>query len=144
TPTWRRAACARSTGATTRGDDAPVDGRELREHLSIRPGMPLVGLASCPHTGERKRMLKLTFVLRRLRSLSREEFQRYWWQTHGPLVRRHAAALRIRRYVQVHTLDDPLNAALRESRGAEEGYDGVAELWSESRADLEAVPCTAD
>src|SRR5712664_2236271 len=82
-------------------------------------------------------MLKLVFPLRRLPALSREEFQRYWYETHGPLVRRHAKALRIRRYVQLHTLDDPINAALRESRGAEEPYDGVAELWWESRADLE-------
>src|SRR2546422_1242653 len=82
-------------------------------------------------------MLKLVFPLRRLPTLSREEFQRYWYETHGPLVRRHAKALRIRRYVQLHTLDDPINAALQESRGAEEPYDGVAELWWESRADLE-------
>src|SRR5438034_9388833 len=73
-------------------------------------------------------MLKLVFPLRRLPSLSREEFQRYWYETHGPLVRRHAKALRIRRYVQLHTLDDPINAALQASRGAEEPYDGVAEL----------------
>src|SRR6266705_1493946 len=84
-------------------------------------------------------MLKLVFPLRRLPSLSREEFQRYWYETHGPLVRKHAPALRIRRYVQLHTLDDPMNAVLRVSRGGEEAYDGIAELWWESRADLEAV-----
>src|SRR3989442_887671 len=82
-------------------------------------------------------MLKLVFPLRRLPTLSREEFQRYWYETHGPLVRRYAKALRIRRYVQLHTLDDPINAALQASRGAEEPYDGVAELWWESREDLE-------
>ena len=82
-------------------------------------------------------MVKLVFPLRRLPTLSREEFQRYWHETHGPLVRRHSGALRIRRYVQVHTLDDPINAVLRESRGTEEAYDGVAELWWESREDME-------
>src|SRR5881628_820056 len=84
-------------------------------------------------------MLKLVFPLRRLRTLSREQFQKYWYETHGPLVRRHARALRIRRYVQLHTVEDPLNAVLRESRGAEEAYDGVAELWWDSREDLEAA-----
>jgi uncharacterized protein (TIGR02118 family) len=74
-------------------------------------------------------VLKLVFCLRRLPHLSRAEFQRYWRETHGPLVRRHAAALRIRRYVQVHTLDDPVQDALRASRGGPEAYDGVAELW---------------
>ena len=84
-------------------------------------------------------MLKLVFPLRRLPTLSREQFQKYWYETHGPLVRQHAQALRIRHYVQLHTLDDPINAALRESRGAQEPYDGVAELWWDSRQDLEAA-----
>jgi uncharacterized protein (TIGR02118 family) len=77
-------------------------------------------------------MTKLVFCLRRLPHLSREEFQRYWIERHGPLVRSHAAALRIRRYVQVHTLDHPLNAALAASRGGPEAYDGIAELWWDS------------
>jgi uncharacterized protein (TIGR02118 family) len=81
-------------------------------------------------------MIKLVFCARRLPHLSRAEFQRYWRETHGPLVRQHAAALRIRRYVQVHTLDDPLQQALRDSRGGPEAFDGVAELWWDSRDDL--------
>ncbi len=89
-------------------------------------------------------MLKLVFALRLLPTLSREEFQRYWYETHGPLVRRYAKALRIRRYVQLHTLDDPINAALQESRGAEEPYDGVAELWWESREDLAQALATSE
>src|SRR5437667_362536 len=89
-------------------------------------------------------MLKLVFPLRRLPTLSREEFQRYWYETHGPLVRRHAKALRIRRYVQLHTLDDPINAVLQASRGTEEPYDGVAELWWESREDLERALATPE
>jgi uncharacterized protein (TIGR02118 family) len=83
--------------------------------------------------------MKLVFCLRRLPHLSRTEFQRYWRETHGPLVRHHAAALRVRRYVQVHTLDDPLQDALRATRGGPEAYDGVAELWWDSRADFEAA-----
>jgi uncharacterized protein (TIGR02118 family) len=84
-------------------------------------------------------MLKLVFCLRRLPELSLAEFQRYWREQHGPLVRRHAAALRIRRYLQLHTLDDPLQDLLRAARGGPEAFDGVAELWWESREDLEAV-----
>ena len=84
-------------------------------------------------------MIKLVFVLRRKSELSREEFQRYWLEFHGPLVRSHAETLGIRRYVQVHTMPDELNAILRESRGAPESYDGVAELWYES---LEAIGAT--
>ena len=84
-------------------------------------------------------MIKLAFPLRRLPHLSRAEFQKYWHEVHGPLVREHRRALRIRRYVQLHTLDDGLNDALRASRGGPEAYDGIAELWWESREDLEAA-----
>lgn len=89
-------------------------------------------------------MLKLIFCLRRLPHLSRVEFQRYWLDVHGPLVRRHAAALRVHRYVQAHTLDDPLNDALRATRGSDEAFDGVAELWWERRSDFEAATASED
>jgi hypothetical protein len=46
-------------------------------------------------------MVKLVFCLTRLPHLSRAEFQRYWRERHGPLVRESAKALGIRRYVQV-------------------------------------------
>jgi uncharacterized protein (TIGR02118 family) len=89
-------------------------------------------------------MVKLVFCLRRLPHLSRSEFQRYWWETHGPLVRRHVPALAIRRYVQLHTLDDALNDALRATRGGPESYDGIAELWWESRDALQAALATPE
>ena len=81
-------------------------------------------------------MIKFVYCVRRLPPLSREEFQRYWRETHGPLVRSVAHTLRIRRYVQVHTLDSPINDALRESHGTLKAYDGVAELWWDSAEDL--------
>lgn len=89
-------------------------------------------------------MIKLVFCLKRLPALSREEFQRYWLHEHGPLVRAHATALRIRRYVQLHTLDTPLNPTLAASRGAPPEYDGIAELWWESAADLAAAMATPE
>ncbi len=54
-------------------------------------------------------MIKLTFGLRRQPSLSREEFQRYWLETHGPGVWRHAGDLRIRRDVQLYTGNEDVN-----------------------------------
>lgn len=76
-------------------------------------------------------MLKLIFCLRRLPHLSPEEFQDYWLNRHGPLVRSHAQTLRIRRYVQSHTdlTNARLTGAVRASREAPEPFDGVAELW---------------
>jgi uncharacterized protein (TIGR02118 family) len=77
-------------------------------------------------------MIKLVFALHRRPDLTREEFQAYWREQHAPLVASHADTLGIRRYVQVHTLPDVLHAPLRDSRGAPEAYDGVAELWFDS------------
>ena len=83
-------------------------------------------------------MIKLTFCLHRLPSLSREAFQIYWRERHAPLVAKHATVLRIRRYVQTHALTLPFNEAIRASREAPEMYDGIAELWWDSLDDLTA------
>jgi uncharacterized protein (TIGR02118 family) len=89
-------------------------------------------------------VIKLVFCLRRLPHLSREEFQTYWYERHAPLVRSHAATLGIRRYVQTHTLDHPVNDALRASRGGPEAYDGVAELWWDDAEALAAATTTPE
>jgi len=81
-------------------------------------------------------MIKLTFCLVRLPSLSREAFQAYWYDTHGPLVASVAEALQIRRYVQMHSLPTEASVGLRASREAPAEFDGVAELWFDS---LEAL-----
>lgn len=81
-------------------------------------------------------MIKISFCLTRLPHLSREAFQTYWRETHAPLVAERAEVLRIRRYVQSHTLPDEAFAALAASRGGAGVYDGVAELWWDSLEDL--------
>jgi uncharacterized protein (TIGR02118 family) len=82
-------------------------------------------------------MLKLMYALRRRPEMTREAFQEYWRSQHAPLVRSHAAALGIRRYVQVHTAYDEVSRALPGARGAMgEPYDGVAELWIDGLEDL--------
>jgi uncharacterized protein (TIGR02118 family) len=83
-------------------------------------------------------MIKLTFCLRRKPGMSLEEFQRYWRETHAPLVAERAETLGIRRYVQVHTSDlSQLHAALQaRNGGAPEPFDGVAELWFDSLDDI--------
>ena len=82
-------------------------------------------------------MIKLVYCLRRVSNLSREEFQKYWRETHAPLVKERAATLGIRRYVQVHTIDSGFYGALRSSRVSEEdAYDGVAELWCDDTGSL--------
>ena len=89
-------------------------------------------------------MLKLTFCLRRKPGLSLAEFQDYWLNKHGPLVRRLQPALGMARYVQVHRRDDELGLGMAKVRGAPEPYDGVAELWWESEETFRASGRTAE
>jgi uncharacterized protein (TIGR02118 family) len=75
-------------------------------------------------------MIKLTFCLRKLPGISGDEFRRVWLEEHGPLVRRHAEILCIRRYVQVHAVESDAVQAIRAARSTQETpYDGTAELW---------------
>jgi len=81
-------------------------------------------------------MIKLTFCLVRLPHLTREQFQDYWRNTHAPLVASVAETLRIRRYVQLHSLPEAASAGIRQSRNAPPDFDGVAELWFDSLESL--------
>jgi uncharacterized protein (TIGR02118 family) len=87
-------------------------------------------------------MITLTFCVRRLPHLTPAEFQRYWRQRHGPLVQELAPLLRIRRYVQLHTLQHQVNAVLRQGRGGPEEFDGIALLTWDSVDDLIAASTT--
>lgn len=84
-------------------------------------------------------MFKLVFCARRQPHLTREQFQDYWLHHHGPLFMQYAETYHARRYVQNHTLETPLNEALRSVRGMGEDYDGVGELCWDSEADFLAV-----
>ena len=83
-------------------------------------------------------MIKLTFALTRRPELTREAFQAYWIDHHAPLVASVREVLRIRRYVQLHSLPLEVSEGIRASRGGPEGYDGVAQLWWDSFDDLTA------
>lgn len=74
-------------------------------------------------------MIKLTFCVRRLDSISESDFHDYWLNQHGPLVKSVSEVLKIRKYIQTHAIDTPVNAAIAASRGAPERLDGIAELW---------------
>jgi hypothetical protein len=65
---------------------------------------------------------RIVFLLRRRAELTRDEFQRIWWEEHAPLVVAHAATLGIVKYQQVHTTGDHRPQALP-------AFDGSAELW---------------
>ena len=81
-------------------------------------------------------MIKLTFCLMRRPEFTREAFQAYWFDNHAPLVASVRETLRIRRYVQLHSLPVEASATLRIARAGPEGYDGVAQLWWDSLEDV--------
>ena len=90
-------------------------------------------------------MIRLNFALRRLPGLSRAEFQDYWREKHGPLVTGVSRALRMHRYVQTHTVEDPLVDALRAAHpGMEEPFDGIASVWFDSRDELIVATTSAE
>lgn len=89
-------------------------------------------------------MIKLTFVLNRRPEFTRETFQAYWFDHHAPLVASVRETLRIRRYVQLHSLPLADSEPLRATRGGPEGYDGVAQLWWDSLADMAAIASEPD
>ncbi len=81
-------------------------------------------------------MVKLIYCVRKSPAMSVEEFQRYWLEEHGPLVRSVAAELGATKYVQSHTVQPALNEVLANSRGCAAAYDGVTEVWWNSLEDF--------
>lgn len=89
-------------------------------------------------------MIKLTFCLHRKPSLTIEEFQNYWLNKHAPLVKSHAKALRIQRYIQTHSSDPAFSDGVRKPRADDQNnppeiFDGVAQLWFKSFEDMAAA-----
>lgn len=76
--------------------------------------------------------------------MTREAFQEYWRDEHGPFFMKNAALMRAKKYVQSHTIDSPMNDAFRESRGLIAEFDGVAEVWFESEEDMLAAMSSSE
>ena len=89
-------------------------------------------------------MLRLTFLIRRRGDLTRAEFQSYWREHHGPLMAGFSNDLDVLRYVQCHTTDDDHSRLWGRRGDLEEPYDGVAEVWWESKAAFLAAGATPE
>ncbi len=73
---------------------------------------------------------KMTWVGSRLSNLTPEQYQDHYINTHGPLVKGYGDLLGIKKYDQIHLIDDPLNDTLRSLRGTGEPYLVSAEfIW---------------
>ena len=93
-------------------------------------------------------MIKMIYCVKRRSAIDINEFYRYWLEEHGALVKKHAKKLKIKKYVQSHTMQDtkemPLNKMFQKSRHTLDAYDGVAELWWDSIDDLMAAGITSE
>ena len=89
-------------------------------------------------------MIKLIMCLRRRSDLTREQFQDYWMNQHGPFFQENATTMRAKKYVQSLTVNTPMNEGFRESRGMQPEYDGVAEVWFASEEDLMQAMSSAE
>jgi uncharacterized protein (TIGR02118 family) len=85
-------------------------------------------------------MIKIVYCLRRKADISREDFQKYWLETHAEFGKNIPG---VKRYIQVHALSGDLADMMSEGHpaGRNEAFDGVAELWFEEE-DLRALPGT--
>lgn len=85
-----------------------------------------------------KRLLRISYLMRRLPHLSLEEFQSYWSEKHPQAAPEDAfSTLGVRRYVQVLPLEtEARNLVIGPRTGLVEPFDGIAELWVES---IEAI-----
>ena len=74
-------------------------------------------------------MIKLVYCITRRPGMTREEFSRYWREVHGPIGRRIPG---LRRLVQSHPVPHP-------PEFSQPDFDGMAELWFDDLAALEAA-----
>jgi EthD domain len=111
--------------ATVGRDDSPLQDAHLAARSSTHGGL----------SEEEATMIKLVFCCRRQPNLSRDEFQRYWLEEHGALVRSLRESIpQMVKYVQSHTLGDEINESIRSGRGSDQAYDGITEVWFEDLA----------
>lgn len=89
-------------------------------------------------------MIKMVYCLTRKEGLSREQFQDYWRGQHADIVKARAKAIGMKRYVQSHSYNTPMNAGMSSARGAPEGYDGIMEGWWDSEEQAMAAMTTAE
>jgi uncharacterized protein (TIGR02118 family) len=89
-------------------------------------------------------MIKLVYVIARRADVPAAKFYDYWRNTHAPLVAKHAKTLRLRKYVQSHTLDVPAYDGAWQVRGMKPPVAGITEVWWDSVEDLQQAYATAE
>ena len=87
--------------------------------------------------------VKLSVVIKRRQGMSFAEFDHYWDVTHGAIVTGVADFTRhVRRYVQSHVVTEYTgegDSSKLTSQWGKAAFDGIAELWFDSIADMVAA-----
>ena len=83
-------------------------------------------------------MIKTIGLLTRKDGWTHEQFMKHWVEIHAPLA--HAVP-GLRRYVQNHIKDERTRADIAATKVA---VDGIAELWFDDQAALEAAARTPE
>jgi uncharacterized protein (TIGR02118 family) len=90
------------------------------------------------NSGETPSMIKTIGLLTRKDGWTREQFMKHWVEIHAPLA--HAVP-GLRRYVQNHIKGERTRADIPATNVA---IDGIAELWFDDQAALEAAARTPE
>ena len=91
-----------------------------------------------PDRGETPIMIKTIGLLTRKDGWTHEQFMKHWVEIHAPLA---LAVPGLRRYVQNHIQAERTRADINETKVE---IDGVAELWFDDQAALEAAARTPE
>jgi uncharacterized protein (TIGR02118 family) len=77
-------------------------------------------------------MIKMVVEVWKRPDMSMEAFTQRWLVEHGALVKRHANAMGLMRYVQSHKQPSDAMEAFARERGWKPSPDGLTEVWWES------------
>jgi uncharacterized protein (TIGR02118 family) len=91
-----------------------------------------------PNRGEMPIMVKTIGLLTRKDAWTHEQFMKHWVEIHAPLA---LAVPGLRRYVQNHIQAERTRADITETAVE---IDGIAELWFDDQAALEAAARTPE
>ncbi len=83
-------------------------------------------------------MIKLVYCIRKRADISVDEFNRYWWEEHGPKVKSVRKVTGALKYVQSYLCAPELNQQIQASRSLADPYDGITEVWWENEQTMAA------
>jgi len=89
-------------------------------------------------------MIKMVVTVYRKPGMSWEKFESRWRVEHGDLVRSYAKTLRFKKYVQSHFKPSADIDAFAAVRGWKPPPEGLAEIWWESIAEMQAAFATPE